>query len=155
VVLYSHYSTLSSPLPFCLNKISWKEQVCVDWVYKKALWSVVKYWEFERNLMCSKILKIWRKNPIKLSDENSEESRLFTGANLVLRPALVRRKSYDQVVMAAPKYGEIALWPNTRVVKCKYCVSQKQNKIQWYSILLTLICKFNSRALNECSIWTQ
>ena len=29
-----------------------------------------------------------------------------------------------------PKNGEIALWPNTRVVKCKtqYCVAQKRNE---------------------------
>ena len=43
------------------------------------------------------------------------------------------------------------LWPNTRVVKCKYYVSQKQNgfnnKIQWYSILLTFIFKFTARIL--------
>jgi len=45
--------------------------------------------------------------------------------------------------------GVIALWKNRRVVKCKYYVSQKQNgfnnKIHWYSILLTLICKFVGR----------
>jgi len=48
-----------------------------------------------------------------------------------------------------PKNGVIALWPNTRVVKCKYYVSQKQNgfnnKIHWYSILLTFIFKFTER----------
>ena len=27
-----------------------------------------------------------------------------------------------------PKSGEIALWPNTRVVKCKSYVSQKRNE---------------------------
>jgi len=27
-----------------------------------------------------------------------------------------------------PKNGLIALWPNTRVVKCDYCVSQKRNE---------------------------
>jgi len=41
------------------------------------------------------------------------------------------------------KNGVIALWPNMRVVKCQYYVSQKQNgfnnKIHWYSILLTFI----------------
>jgi len=41
------------------------------------------------------------------------------------------------------KNGEIALWLNTRVVKCKYCVSQKRyeanDKIQWYNVLLTFI----------------
>jgi len=46
-----------------------------------------------------------------------------------------------------PKNEDIALWPNTRVVKCKYHVSQKQNgfnnKIQLYSILATFILKFN------------
>ena len=48
-----------------------------------------------------------------------------------------------------PKNGVIALWPNTRVVKCEYYVSQKQNgfnnKIHWYSILLTFIIKFTAR----------
>ena len=47
-----------------------------------------------------------------------------------------------------PKNGVIALWPNTRVVKCKYYVSQKQNgcnnQIHWYSILLTFIFKFKA-----------
>ena len=53
------------------------------------------------------------------------------------------------VRMTPPKNGVIALWPNKRVVKCKYYVSQKQNgfnnKIHWYSILLTLIFKFTAR----------
>ena len=48
-----------------------------------------------------------------------------------------------------PKNGEIALWSNKRVVKYKYCVSQKQNgfdnKIQWYNILLTFIFQFTAR----------
>ena len=48
-----------------------------------------------------------------------------------------------------PKNGGIALWPNTHVVKCKYCVSQKQNgfnnKMHWYSILLTFKYKFAAR----------
>ena len=40
--------------------------------------------------------------------------------------------------MSPPKNGEIALRPNSRVVKCKYYVSQKQNdKIHWSSIALT------------------
>ena len=42
-----------------------------------------------------------------------------------------------------PRNGVIALWPKTSVVICKYYVSQKQNglndKIHWYSILLTVI----------------
>jgi len=49
-------------------------------------------------------------------------------------------------VCIPPKNGVIALWPNTRIVKCKYIVSQKQNgfnnKIHWYSILLTFMFKF-------------
>jgi len=53
-----------------------------------------------------------------------------------------------------PKDGVIALWPDTRVVKCKNYVSQKQNrfnnKIHWYSILLTFISKFMARLL-----WTK
>jgi len=47
--------------------------------------------------------------------------------------------------LAPPKNGVIALWPNTRVVKCKHFVSQKQNgfnnKIHWYSVLLTFLFK--------------
>ena len=39
--------------------------VCVDWFYKKAVWGVVKSWEFEGTLRCSKILRIRRKRPIK------------------------------------------------------------------------------------------
>jgi len=49
----------------------------------------------------------------------------------------------SQRVLWPPKNGEIALWPNTRVVKCEYCVSQKWNeakdKVQWYNFLLTFI----------------
>ena len=36
-----------------------------EWLYKKAVWGVVKSWEFEGNLRCSKILRIRRKNPMK------------------------------------------------------------------------------------------
>jgi len=39
--------------------------LCVGWFYKKAVWSVVKSWEFEGNLRCSKITRIRRKNPMK------------------------------------------------------------------------------------------
>jgi len=39
--------------------------VCVEWFYKKDVWGVVKSWEFEGNLRCSKILRIRRKNPMK------------------------------------------------------------------------------------------
>jgi len=49
-----------------------------------------------------------------------------------------------------PKNGVIALWPNTRVVKCKYCVSQKRNeankKNQWVNVLLTFIFQFTARS---------
>ena len=42
-----------------------------------------------------------------------------------------------------PKNGEIALSPNTRVVKCKSCVSQIRNeandKIQYNNILVIFI----------------
>ena len=48
-----------------------------------------------------------------------------------------------------PKNGVITLWPNTRVVKCKYSVSQKQigfnNKIHWYSSVLTFVFEFTAR----------
>ena len=50
-----------------------------------------------------------------------------------------------------PKNGVIALWPNTRVVKCEHYDSQKQigfnNKINWYRILLTFIFKFTASLL--------
>jgi len=42
-----------------------------------------------------------------------------------------------------PKNGLIALWPNTRAVKCEYSVSQKHNgfnnKDDWYNFLLTFV----------------
>jgi len=57
----------------------------------------------------------------------------------------VSRRIATPRALNPPKNGVIALWPNTRVVKCKYYVSQKQNgfndKIHWYSILLTLVFK--------------
>ena len=53
-----------------------------------------------------------------------------------------------ECVTLQPKNGVIALWSNTRVVKCKYYVSQKQNefnnKIHWYNTLLTFIYKFTA-----------
>jgi len=36
--------------------------------------------------------------------------------------------SFKCMTWLPPKDGVIALWPNTRVVKCKYCVSQKRNE---------------------------
>ena len=38
---------------------------CSEWLYKKAVWGVVKSWEFDGNLRCSKILRIRRKNSMK------------------------------------------------------------------------------------------
>jgi len=38
---------------------------CAECFYKKVVWGVVKSWEFEGNLRCSKILRIRRKNPMK------------------------------------------------------------------------------------------
>ena len=38
--------------------------VYVDWCYEKAVWGVVKSWELEGNLRCSKMLRIWRKNSL-------------------------------------------------------------------------------------------
>ena len=55
----------------------------------------------------------------------------------------------NQSDVGPPKNGVIALWPNTRVVKCKYYVSQNQNgfnnKIHWYGILLTFMSRFTAR----------
>ena len=39
--------------------------VCAKWFYKKAVWGLVKSWEYPGNLRCSKILRIRRKNPLK------------------------------------------------------------------------------------------
>ena len=36
------------------------------------------------------------------------------------------REKEKPCINEPPKNGKIALWPNTRVVKCKYRVSQKQ-----------------------------
>ena len=56
VVLCPHYSILSSPLPFRRDKISRKGRVFQLFVmigfYKKAVWGIVKSWEFEGTLRC-------------------------------------------------------------------------------------------------------
>ena len=67
VVLCPHYSTLSSPLPFWqdFSKRASFPIACEEWLYKKAVLGVVKSWEFEGTLRCSKILRIRRKNPRK------------------------------------------------------------------------------------------
>jgi len=69
MVLCPHYSTLTSPLPIRWDKISRKGQVFRSFVligfYEEAVWGVVKSWEFEGNLRCSKILRVRRKNPMK------------------------------------------------------------------------------------------
>ena len=53
------------------------------------------------------------------------------------------------VYVLPPKTGELALWPNTRVVNCKYYVSQKlnrfNNQVYSYSILLSFIFEFTAR----------
>ena len=64
-------------------------------------------------------------------------------------------KNIEQIIVEGkggpPKNGEITLWPNTRVVKRKYYVSQKWNtsnhKPQWYKILLTCMPTFTARHL--------
>ena len=57
-----------------------------------------------------------------------------------------------KLVREPPKNGVIALWQNTRVVKCKNYVSQKQNAFNntfhWYSILLTFIFKLRARLMS-------
>ena len=78
--------------------------------------------------------------------------RDLSNDTLTKRDTLYTDDSRDNHQMRhPPKNGVIALWPNTRVVKCKYYVSQKQNgfnnKIHWYSILLTFIHKFTAEAL--------
>ena len=71
-----------------------------------------------------------------------------------LSALLAHQALYSSCRNEPPTNGVIALWPNTRVVKCQYYVSQKQNgyndKIYWYSILLTFISKFTARLL-----WTK
>jgi len=53
------------------------------------------------------------------------------------------------VIHKPPKCGVIALWLNTRAVKCKYYVSPKKNgfnnKIHWYGILVTFVFKFTAK----------
>jgi len=39
--------------------------VCAVWFYEKAVWGVVKSWEFGGNLRCSNILRIRKKIPMK------------------------------------------------------------------------------------------
>jgi len=76
--------------------------------------------------------------------------KLLVNCSSVLTPLNLRESARQE----PPKNGVITLWPNTRVLKCKYYVSQKpngfNNKIHSYSILLTVISKFTPRLL-----WTK
>ena len=96
---------------------------------------------------------------------NSSTARfLVSGVFWVLWDLFIFLSSFSAILLGGiirkipptkslPKNGVIALWPNTRVVKCKYYVSQKQNgfnnKIHWNSILLTFIFKFEATL-----VWT-
>ena len=57
---------------------------------------------------------------------------------LLLLLSLYYFKSTPKPRMYPPKNREIALWPNTRVVKYKFCVSQKRieanHKSLWYNV---------------------
>jgi len=80
MVLCEHYSTLSSPHSISCDKISLTRQVfrsfAIIGFYEKAVWGVVKSWEFEANLRCSKRLRIWTKISMKrVFDEKSTARR--------------------------------------------------------------------------------
>jgi len=72
LIFYGPLSTLLHPVLASSYQL-WKDFskrasfpiVCVDWLYEKAVWGVVKSWEFEGILRCSKMLRIWRKNSLK------------------------------------------------------------------------------------------
>jgi len=113
MVLCPHYSTLSSPLPIRCDKISQKGEFSnrLCWfVFMRNCLRYSKILEFEGNLRRSKFWEVegkilwnefcpfheitgftltlnYKVLRIENSEENSEESRLFTKANLVLRPA--------------------------------------------------------------------
>jgi len=92
-----------------------------------------------------KFLELWDLNNLFASTFcNGSGNRIMSAKT---SPSVgIRRKKPKHLVNkpVPPKNGLIALRPNTRVVKCKYYVSQKQNgfnnKIQWYDISLTCIC---------------
>ena len=69
VVLGPHCSFLCSPLPFRTDKISRKGQVFRSFMMigftGKLFWGVVKIWEFEGNLRCSKKWRTFREKSLK------------------------------------------------------------------------------------------
>ena len=78
---------------------------------------------------------------------------VFTGSfnqQLIISPDV---RPDDSDVRCPPKNEVIALWPNTRVVNCKYYVSQKlngfNNKIHYYCILVIIIFKLRARYIQH------
>ena len=115
----------------------------------------------KKRCQCAGAVIAKKKEP-KLEEHNRGEKNTTCGArgNLAALVRLVKSK-YAEPRLACdtlnshsaeqpPKNEVIALWLNTHVVKCKYCVSQKRNeannKNQWFNVLLTFIFKFTARS---------
>ena len=79
VVLGPHCSTLCSPLPFRSDRLIWE-------LSEKNLWNEFCPFYENTGFTWHYLQKILRS---QIFESESEESRLFTGANLVLRPASV------------------------------------------------------------------
>jgi len=66
----------------------------------------------------------------------------------IFKIGLFLQKEPYNLFMKRTKNGVIALWPNTRVVKCKCYVSQKldgfKNTSRWYNISLTFKFEFTA-----------
>jgi len=64
------------------------------------------------------------------AERATPDHTIFTGEDRAIAACLNLRADLNLSTIASlvhgepPKNGEIALWPNTRVVKCKYCVSK-------------------------------
>ena len=139
---------------------------CAEWFYKKTVWGVVKSWEFEGKILWNEFCPFHEITGFTLallykvlrsenSEENSEESRLFTGANLVLRPASTRGVGNIKIerhpvrAVKLPKCRLFGLWyflpqtifviSGTHVVSYNWSFVVKLSPANWlYSILMFL-----------------
>jgi len=80
-----------------------------------------------------RLQEIWNFTKKKNFPETSKTRRNFGNPNVKHNILHFTTRVFGH----QPKNGVIALWPNTCVVKCKYCVSQKRNEASmFYSLLI-------------------
>jgi len=75
----------------------------------------------KRHLL-STVIRLGLRNPRKEERKGNKETRKDCFAKIDVKQQPKKKEVLQCKKLRPPKNGEIALWPNTRVVKCTYCV---------------------------------